>query len=131
MDNTNTRPAVAAITEKEISDGKVMSIIAYLGILCFIPLFTSKDNKYVMYHTEQGIALFISWVIVSIVFSFLDPILYKLIPMGYMCGGSLIYSLLRLFLFVLMILGIINGAGGKVKELPVIGSYGEKFNLVK
>jgi uncharacterized membrane protein len=131
MDNTTTRPAVTAITEKETSDGKVMSIIAYLGILCFIPLFTSRDNKFVMYHTEQGLALFIAWVIVAIVLSFLDPILYKIIPMGYMCGGSLIYSLIRLFLFVLMILGIINAAGGKVKELPVIGSFGAKFNLVK
>jgi uncharacterized membrane protein len=74
MDNTTTRPAVTAITEKETSDGKVMSIIAYLGILCFIPLFTSRDNKFVMYHTEQGLALFIAWVIVAIVLSFLDPI---------------------------------------------------------
>jgi len=130
-DNTSTRPAVAAITEKEISDGKVMSIIAYLGILCFIPLLTSKENKYVMYHTEQGLALFITWVIVWIVFIILDPILYNLINFGYFCGGSLIYSLIRLFLFVLLIMGIINAAQGKIKELPVIGSFGAKFNLVK
>ncbi len=70
-ETTNTRPAVAAITEKEIADGKVMSIIAYLGILCFIPLLTSRDNKFVMYHTEQGIALFISWVGLAIVLPFL------------------------------------------------------------
>ncbi len=130
-ETTNTRPAVAAITEKEISDGKVMSIIAYLGILCFIPLLTSRDNKFVMYHTEQGIALFISWVILAIVFAIVDPILYRIIDFGYVCGGSLIYSLIRLFLFVLMIMGIINGAQGKVKELPIIGSFGAKFNLVK
>lgn len=130
-ETTNPRPAVAAITEKEISDGKAMSIIAYIGILCFIPLFTSRDNKYVMYHTEQGIALFISWVILAILFAFLDPILYQLIHFGYVCGGSFIYSLIRLFLFVLMILGIINAAQGKVKELPVIGPFGAKFNLVK
>ncbi len=30
-----------------------------------------------------------------------------------------------------MIMGIINGAQGKVKELPIIGSFGAKFNLVK
>lgn len=131
MDETTKRPVLATITEKEVSDGKVMSIIAYLGILCFIPLLTSRDNKFVMYHTEQGIILFLSWVIAAIVFAFLDPILYNIIPFAHFCGGSLIYSLIRLFLFVLMILGIINGAQGKVKELPVLGSFGEKLNLVK
>lgn len=130
-ETTSTRPAVAAITEEEIKDGKVMSIIAYLGILVFIPMLTQKNNKYTMFHTEQGLALFISWVVVWIVFIILDPILRDVIPFGYFCGGSLIYGLVRLFLFILMIMGIINAAQGKIKELPVIGSFGEKFNLVK
>jgi uncharacterized membrane protein len=30
-----------------------------------------------------------------------------------------------------MIMGIINAVQGKVQQLPVIGQYGEKFNLVK
>jgi uncharacterized membrane protein len=130
-ETTSSRPAVAGITEQEKQDGKVMSIIAYLGILVFIPMLTSKNNKYVMYHTEQGLALFISWIAVWIIFIILDPILRDIIHFGYFCGGSLIYGLIRLGLFVLMILGIINAAQGKVAPLPVIGQFGEKFNLVK
>jgi len=32
---------------------------------------------------------------------------------------------------ILLIMGIMNAANGEVKVLPVIGQYGEKFNLVK
>lgn len=130
-ETTSTRAAVASITEQEKQDGKAMSIIAYLGILVFIPMLTSKQNKYVMYHTEQGLVLFITWIVVWIIFIILDPILYHIIPFGYFCGGSLIYGLVRLGLLVLMIMGIINAAQGKVAPLPVIGQFGEKFNLVK
>jgi uncharacterized membrane protein len=107
-----------------------MSILAYIGILVFIPLLTSRENKYVMYHTEQGLALFISWIVIWILFRFVDPILSNLIDI-YFCGGSLIYSLVRLFLLVLLILGIINAAQGKIKELPGIGTFGKSFNFVK
>jgi hypothetical protein len=30
-----------------------------------------------------------------------------------------------------MIMGIMNASKGEVKPLPLIGSFGEKFNLVK
>lgn len=129
-DNTNTRPAVAAITEKEIQDGKGMSILAYIWILVFIPLITSRDNKYVMFHTEQGLALFITSIVVGIVFIILDPIFNRILDF-YFCGGSIIYLLVRLCILVLVIMGIINAAQGKVKELPIIGSFGSKLNLVK
>ena len=130
MANTESRPILATITEKEISDGKVMAILSYLWILFIIPLLTSKDNKYVMFHTEQGLALFITSIIVWILFIFIDPIFHHILSF-YFCGGSLIYLLFRLFILVLVILGIINAAQGKISELPVIGSFGSKFNLVK
>ncbi len=129
-DSTN-RPILDTITDQEKADGKVMAILAYIGILFVIPLFTSKTNKFVMFHVEQGIALFISWFAVRIIFIFLDPIFYKMISVTIPCGGSIIGSLVSLFLFILMIMGILNAAGGKVQSLPIIGSFGEKFNLVK
>ena len=130
MTETTTRPELAAITEQEKKDGKIMAVLAYLGILVFIPILAARNNKFAMFHAEQGLALFVTWVIVFIAFRFIDPIFNNMINM-YFCGGSIIYLVVRLFLFVLAIMGIINAAQGNVKEIPVIGSFGSKFNLVK
>ena len=132
MAGTSTRPILDQITDKEKEDGKLMAILAYLGILFVIPLLVSKENKYVMYHVEQGIALFISWIIVRIAFNLiLDNILYHVVSVTIPCGGGILGSIGTLLLLILMIMGIMNAAGGKVAPLPLIGSFGEKFNLVK
>jgi uncharacterized membrane protein len=125
------RPILSQITDQEKSDGKIMAILAYLGILVFIPMFTSKQNKFVMFHCEQGLTLLITSVVVWIVASIVDTVLYNVVNVTIPCFGGIVGGLLRLFIFILMIMGIINAAGGKVQPLPVIGQYGEKFNLVK
>ena len=39
----------------------------------------------------------------------------------FFCGIGLIF----------VVIGIINAVGGKVTPLPLVGQFGEKFNLVK
>src|SRR3970282_2281409 len=63
-DSTNTRPAVASITEAEIQDGKTMAILAYIFFI--IPLLAARDKKFAMYHTEQAIALWIAFIVIYI-----------------------------------------------------------------
>jgi len=103
------------ITPEEIDSGKTMAIIAYF--IFFIPLIVdeAKNNKFAMFHTEQSIVLLILNVIVGIVGTIT-------------CGIGLI---LYLPLLVLYIMGIVYAAQGQVKEVPLVGSFGEKFNLVK
>jgi len=108
------------ITPEEIESGKTMAFVAYL--IFFIPLLMDeyKKNKFVMYHTEQAIVLVI-----------LNLAGFVLGTIGSMfCIGAIFY-LINLFAFVLLIMGVINALGGKVVPLPLIGQYGEKFNLVK
>jgi uncharacterized membrane protein len=102
------------ITPEEIQQGKTMAIVAYL--LFFVPLLMDdmRKNKFVMFHTEQSLANFILAVIISI--------LGSLTCFGFFLGCVP---------FVFCIIGIINAANGEVKPLPIIGQYGEKFNLVK
>jgi uncharacterized membrane protein len=127
-DNTTTRPAVASITDAEIQDGKVMAILAY--IIFLIPLFAARDKKFAMFHTEQVLVLIIVWVVIWIAFTILSIIVNKIsTTLG--CGLSIISILIWVAYLVLWIMGIINAATGKVKELPIIGSYGAKLNLVK
>lgn len=118
------------VTDKDKEDGKIMAILAYLGILVFIPLLTQKNNRFVMFHVQQGLGLFIAWVILWFIFLFADRLFINMMSFP-VCGGSIIYGLVRLALFVLMILGIINAAKGEMKELPVVGGFAKSFNLYK
>ncbi|MCX6157206.1 MAG: DUF4870 domain-containing protein [Ignavibacteriae bacterium] len=114
------------ITPEEIESGKTMAFVAYL--IFFIPLLMDeyKKNKFVMYHTEQSIVLAIFWVIWVIVVSIFVTII-SFITMGF----GLILSILYFVPFVFLIIGIINAFNGKIVQLPIVGQFGEKFNLVK
>lgn len=101
-------------SKKEKNSG--MAIVAY--IIFFIPLLTeAKNDPFVKYHVKQGLLLCIGWVIVGVINSIL--------PWQF----GIISQLLNIFLFVLMILGIMNAAKGEQKPLPLVGKFGEKFNI--
>ncbi|MDD5626302.1 MAG: hypothetical protein PHG83_04010 [Patescibacteria group bacterium] len=93
-----------------------MAIIAYL--IFFIPLLTdAKNDPFVKYHVKQGLTLLIAGVIVGILSSFLPWSLYR------------ISQLLNLFVFVLMIIGIMNASKGEEKPLPIIGKFADNFKF--
>jgi len=127
-DNTSTRPAVASITQADIDAGKTMGILAY--ILFLIPLFAARDNKYAMFHTEQAIALWIAFIVIYIAMWILTYVV-GMISSSLACIISILGIIPWLAYLVLWIMGLINAIGGKVKELPVVGSWGAKLNLVK
>jgi uncharacterized membrane protein len=128
MENTSTRPAVASITEADVQDGKLMAILAY--IIFLIPLIAARDKKYAMYHTEQALVLLIAWVVIYIAFTIVSIIISK-ISTALSCGLGIVSILIWVGYLVLWIMGLINAAQGKIKELPIIGAYGAKLNLVK
>ncbi len=127
-DTTSTRPAVASITEAEIQDGKTMAILAYIFFL--IPLLAARDKKFAMFHTEQAIVLWIAFIVIYIAAIVLNIVVAQ-ISNSLACIISILTFLPWLAYVVLWIMGLINAVGGKVKELPVIGPYGAKLNLVK
>lgn len=103
------------ITPEEAEAGKTMAIIAYF--VFFVPLIVeeAKKNKFAMYHTEQAIVLLILNLIVNII---------GVVTCGF--GYILFIAVIAYY-----IIGIINAVKGEAKPLPLIGQYGEKFNLVK
>jgi len=127
-DNTNTRPAVASITEADIQDGKTMAILAYIFFI--IPLLAARDKKFAMYHTEQAIILWIAFILIYIVIWILTIIVGQ-ISSSLACVLSILTLIPWIAYVVLWIMGLLNAIGGKVKPLPVIGEYGAKLNLVK
>ncbi|MFI5144329.1 MAG: DUF4870 domain-containing protein [Ignavibacteria bacterium] len=128
MENTSTRPAVASITEAEIQDGKMMAILAY--IIFLVPLLAARDKKFAMFHTEQALVLLIAYIVIYIGFIILTIIL-RAVSTALSCGISILSILIWVGFLVFWIMGLINAAQGKLKELPFIGAYGAKLNLVK
>lgn len=130
-DNTFTCPNCGASTvsvegqdytnqfdPNDIQQNKVMAILAYLGILFLVPLLAAPQSPFARFHANQGLVLFIADIVLGIVAG-----VCILIPIA----GLIISSLISLGIFVLMILGIVNAASGKVKELPLIG----KIRIIK
>lgn len=114
---------------RDIADNRVFAVFSYLGLLILIPIFGARNSYFARFHANQGLLLLILSIaysavsnvargIVNLVFGFL-PIVPGLISLG--------LSLLGLFPVILMVLGIINAASGKAKELPFIG----RFRLLK
>ncbi len=49
-------------SKDEIIDGKMYAVLAYLSILCIIPLIVKKSNSFVLDHGRQGLVLFVGEV---------------------------------------------------------------------
>ena len=122
-----------------------LSTLSYLGILVLIPLFLVKYSRYSRFHANQGILLIIynlaigliTWIIravlgligTGIVFLFgkiAARVAFLIKVAGIVAGGlsvlgwvlTVLISATALFL---MVVGIINAAKGRAKELPLIG----------
>ena len=115
-----------------------MAILAYIGFLVFIPAFAVKGSRFARFHANQGLLLFILNVGYGIVHFILSLLLQAIFPLKWtslfaMTRGvvynilSTVLGLVWIPLVALMVLGIINAATGKAKELPIIG----KFKILK
>ncbi len=114
----------------KMDDNKLMGILSYLSFLCFIPLFTKKENDFVYFHAKQGLVLFILEAIVYVVYRILVAILISsLFTWGLLSILGVIVNLINLGFVVFSIIGIINVVQNQKKELPLIGKYADKIKI--
>ncbi len=114
----NTADTTAEFTPEDINQNKAMAILAY--IIFLIPLFAAKESKFARFHTNQGLVLVIFSVAYAIVEAILSAIFYAISwSLGALMGTIL--GLVFILVTVLAIIGIVNAAQGKAKELPLIG----------
>jgi len=111
------------VDAEDAENNKIFGILAYLGILCLVPLLAAKNSPFARYHANQGLVLFLVEIALAIVLQILYTIL-TVIGIWYI---SVFLSLLWLGVIALLIVGILNAAAGKCVPLPVIG----KFTLIK
>ncbi len=119
-DMLNTPDDSAMYDTQDIQDNKIWAALSYVGILFILPLLINGgSSRYAKYHANQGFILFLADIIAGIVGAILG-----LIPVL----GGLLSALVSLCLLALMIIGIINGASGKAKQLPLIGGLLHVFD---
>jgi len=87
-------------------------ICALAYIIFFIPMLVDSNNEEYKFHTNQGLNLFLLFLAISIVGSFIPVI-----------GWFIILPLGGIMALVLCVMGIINAVNEKQKELPIIGKY--------
>lgn len=100
--------------EQEILEGKIFAVLAYLSILCIIPLALKKDNAFVLRHGKQGLVIFVAEVAVFLAHIILGE------------------WILRLGIFVLGVfsfIGIIAVLQGRLIKFPLITDTAEKITL--
>lgn len=99
-------PSASEIDPEDVSSNKLMGILAYLGILVFIPLLAAKNSKFARFHVNQGLIL----LICSVVSWFVGRL------------SPTVAWVLNAVIFVLAIIGIVNVVKGVTKKLPLIGN---------
>ena len=122
---TNLNDYTKDYEQKDIESGKAMSILSYIGLLCLIPYFAEKNNKYVRFHAIQGLNLCLISVIYSIVYAILSVILLFIPIIGWML--LMVLSIASYGFLALSIWGIVNTCNNQAKELPIVN----KIKLIK
>ena len=101
-------------TDEEVSDGKGIAWLSYLGILLLIPLLTKKENKFAMAHVRQGLIMLIFFIVISIIFA--CPVV-----------GWVVGTLAWLAALICDLIALINAITGKYWRIPVLGKLAEKW----
>ncbi len=96
-------------TPEDIESNKVMAGLA--NILFFLPLLVCPDSPFGRYHANQGLLLLLLGLGGSIVLSIIPIIGWILLPF------------FAIAVFIIAVIGLINGFTGKAKPLPIIGKY--------
>lgn len=95
----------------------IYGVLAYFGIAVLVPIIFKMNVKFVRFHVNQGLVLFILESLLSVVYGFVGgvPIL------------AMTVSLLRLLCVAFMLFGAISAVLGKEKPLPLVG----KIHLIR
>ena len=121
--------------DADVQANKGISVLSYFGILLLIPLFARKTSEYCRYHVTQGftlLAISLCHTILNLIFSAIaaaifPPTLkvgiltYYYAPSAASIIVGVIGWIITIAICVFSIIGIVNAATGKKKELPLVG----------
>lgn len=83
---------------------RILTVLSYLGAMCFIPMFLYNDDEFSQFHAKQGLILFIFGLIADA-----------------LAAVPVVGSLLIVAKLYLIYKGMMNALSGKKEKLPFIG----------
>lgn len=102
--------------DKEVQEGKLFALLAYISILCFVPLLLKRDNRFAYFHAKQGLILFLGEVLAAIL---------SVIPFF-----GLIIKAVALAVFSLVsVVGIVQVLMGQYWKMPYVYPIAEKITI--
>ena len=99
-----------------LTNNKIMAILAYIGPLVIVSYLTAKDDPFVKFHIRQGLVL----VVIEIATWFLSMVFWPIWPL---------LQLINLAVLILAIVGIVRAYEGKEIPLPVVGDWSKYFKI--
>lgn len=99
--------SVVTITAQQGVRIRILAVMSYLGILCMVPLILNRDDRYVYFHTKQGLVLWI-WSVIAMFVLFIPGI------------GKIIFSASIMAILLLSLIGLVSVLLGKAWRLPVV-----------
>lgn len=114
-DPTRSDTGAASDSEFRTEEGRMAAIMAYIPLLCFVPLLNMKDNKEARFHARQGVMLF----------------LIELVAVLFLIDGvsAFVFRAVLILAIAMAIAGIILALQGRNYKLPIIGDLAEKSKL--
>ncbi len=109
-------------SQQDIQETKVMCILAYLGILFFLPLVVYPNSKVGRFHANQGLILLIVSVILSVLISTLTALgMIPLIGFLFRIVGYITSTVTGLVMLGAFLYELFNIIGNRAVELPLVG----------
>lgn len=115
----NTSDHTAEFAPEDILNNKVISAVCYIPILFFLPLVVCPNSRFGRFHANQSLALFLVGVVCSIALGVVHLVTVFLPPVGVVVW--IVRQLFGVAVLLFVILGAVNTANGKAKELPIVG----------
>lgn len=117
----NVKISSKKFDKKDIIENKAMACLAY--IMAPVPYFVETKSKWVRYHAIQGMNLFIIEVILCLIVTVINSLIFW----PFLFLKTIIKLSLYAFMVIYAIIGIINVCNEEAKELPLIN----KFKFIK
>lgn len=110
----------------ELDEKNTMLILSYLWILALIPRLTKKEDPEIVWHSKNGLGLFIvefALYFLSFPFFFIFTFVFHIF--GFLFG--FFYFILSFGILALHIFCIIKAIRGEKLQIPILSEYAQKL----
>jgi uncharacterized membrane protein len=118
---------------------RVLAAVGYIPFLCFLPMFTDKEDDFARFHGRQSLILLAAlvgcWVLIWLLDVILGGILSHIFLVGviFKVMGWLVHyvvgGVVSLSYFIGIIFGAVQALAGRKRPIPFIGVLARQLRL--